>query len=126
MNKLFLQTNLHLSISSCIVALAAVSYGFFPEVLFQIKMQSANEHSVFKAIMGLYLAFSMLFVAGVYNQKYWKTASICTMLFMLGLGFGRIVAIVSDGFPSTLFIFGTIGELVLGVYAFIQLKSIKK
>jgi Domain of unknown function (DUF4345) len=43
---------------------------------------------------------------------------------MLGLGFGRIISIVVDGIPSTIFIFGTIGELVLGFYALYTLKKI--
>jgi hypothetical protein len=35
---------------------------------------------------------------------------------MLGLGFGRIISMLFDGFPSSVFIIGTIGEMILGFY----------
>jgi hypothetical protein len=39
------------------------------------------------------------------------------------LGFGRIISIILDEFPSNIFILGTIGELILGFYAFYILKK---
>jgi hypothetical protein len=45
---------------------------------------------------------------------------------MLGLFFGRLVSLFSVGLPSNLFIFGTVGELVLALYSFVQLQEFKK
>ena len=75
--------------------------------------------------MGLYLALASLWILGIMNQNYWKTATMCNMLFMLGLAFGRIISMLLDGIPTTVFIFGTLGELVLGFYALFQFKSTK-
>jgi hypothetical protein len=75
--------------------------------------------------MGLYLAFASLWILGIFKNDYWKTATITNILFMLGLGFGRIISIIFDGIPSTIFILGTIGELVLGFYGWYQLKIFK-
>ena len=118
--------NLHLIISSIIVFLAAIIYGFRPDLLFDVKINSIDEANIFKAIMGLYLGFGSLWILGIVNKNYWKTATTSNMIFMLGLGFGRIISLIFDGIPSTIFVLGTVGELILGFYALYQLKSIKK
>jgi hypothetical protein len=118
-------TNLHLIISILIVIPAAFVYGFFTNVFLKVDTNTIDESNILKAIMGLYLAFASLWISGIINQKFWKTATISNMLFMLGLGFGRIISIILDGTPSTIFVFGTIGELVLGFYALYQLKLLK-
>ncbi len=117
--------NIHLIISTAIVVSAAFVYGFKPNLFLVVDTNTIDEANILKAIMGLYLAFASLWILGIFNQNFWKTATICNMLFMLGLGFGRIISILFDGFPSTIFIAGTLGELVLGFYAFNQLKSKK-
>ena len=117
--------NLHLIISSLILIPVAFLYGFSPEFIFNLEMNSLNEHSVFKAIMGIYLAFASLFILGIFKLEFWKTATVSCMLFMFGLGFGRIVSMIFDGFPSTIFVLGTFGELILGFYALFQLIKLK-
>ena len=101
-------------------------YGFFPNYFLDVTVNSLDEHSILKAIMGLYLAFASLWIVGIFKNEYWKIATVTNILFMLGLGFGRIVSIVFDGFPSTIFILGTFGELVLGFYGWYQLKKITR
>ena len=101
-------------------------YGFFPNYFLVVTVNSLDEHSILKAIMGLYLAFASLWIVGIFKNEYWKIATVTNILFMLGLGFGRIVSIVFDGFPSTIFILGTFGELVLGFYGWYQLKKITR
>ncbi len=118
--------NLHLIISILIVIPAAFVYGFRPNLVLNVAVNTIDEQNILKAIMGMYLAFASLWISGIINLKFWKTATISNMLFMLGLGFGRIISIISDGTPSTIFVLGIIGELVLGIYALIQLKSIRK
>jgi Domain of unknown function (DUF4345) len=115
--------NLHLIISISIVFPGAFVYGFHPNLVLKVDTYTIDEHNILKAIMGLYLAFSSLWILGIINSNYWKTATISNMLFMLGLGFGRIISIIFDGIPSTIFILGTVGELVLGFYGMYQLKK---
>lgn len=124
MKKLFQICNIHLFISSLIVFPGAIIYGFFPEMIFNLKLNYTDEHSIFKAIMGLYLAFSLLWIVGIFKFDYWKVATITNVLFMFGLGFGRIISIIFDGIPSTIFVLGTFGELILGFYGMYQLKII--
>ena len=123
--KVQIQVHLHLIISILIVVPAALLYGFQPDLLFEVTINSPDQSTIFKAIMGLYLGFSLLWFYGIINIKWWKTATLSNMIFMLGLGFGRLISLLMDGLPSALFVGGTIGELLLGFYALYLLKTEK-
>ena len=114
--------HLHLIISIVIVLAVSLVYGFQPNLLFEVTINSTDEHNIFKAIMGLYLGFSVLWIVGLFLDRLWKTATVSNIVFMLGLAFGRIISMLLDGFPTTVFVVGTIGELVLGLFAYYQLK----
>ncbi|WP_225318030.1 DUF4345 domain-containing protein [Flavobacterium luteum] len=124
-NEKRIRKNLNLIISIFIVIPVALVYGFQPDLLFDITINSIDEANIFKAIMGLYLCFSALWIIGILKPAFWKIATVSNMVFMLGLAFGRSISILSDGMPSTLFVLGTIGELVLGIYASYLLKKQK-
>lgn len=109
-------TKAHLVISVCIVVPVAFVYGFNPSSQFDIHLKTIDEHNFFKAIMGLYLGFSTLWILGVFKTNYLKLALVTNMIFMLGLGFGRVLSIVLDGTPTFGYIFGTVAELLLGFY----------
>ena len=117
--------NLHLIISVAIVAPVGLIYGVKPNFLFEVSLQSPDEFSIFKAIMGLYLGFSFFWILGIFQKHFWKAATISNMIFMLGLAIGRLLSFFLDGLPSTIFLIGTVGELVLGVYAYYQLAEDK-
>lgn len=125
MNKYIKPSNLHLSISIFIVFNIAFVYGFKPDLCFDVQVKTIDEHNIFKAIMGVYIAFSSLWFVGIVKETFWQTATISNFLFMFGLAFGRIVSIIFDGIPSTIFLLGTVGELTLGFYAFYQFKKSK-
>lgn len=115
--------NLHLTISILIVIPIAIVYGFWTNVVFNVNIDTVDEHSIYKAIMGFYLAFALLWTIGIFRPIYWKTATVTNILFMFGLGIGRIISIIFDGMPSLIFVLGTTGELVLGFYGWYQLKK---
>lgn len=104
----------------------AVVYGFRPDWQFDIHLNTIDEHNFFKAIMGLYLGFSILWVLGIFRAQFLKMALISNMIFMLGLGFGRLLSLGFDGLPSFGFLFGTFAELFLGIYGLWVLKSYSK
>lgn len=107
---------IHLIISILIVVPVSFVYGFDPSSEFDIQLQTTDEHNFFKAIMGLYLGFSMLWILGIFKSNYLKIALITNMIFMLGLGFGRLLSYFLDGTPTFSYQFGTIAELFLGFY----------
>lgn len=107
---------IHLIISVCIVVPVAFVYGFKPELSFDMFLETVDEHNFYKAIMGLYLGFSLLWILGVFKSNFLKPAILTNIIFMLGLGFGRVLSILIDGTPTSGYIFGTIAELFLGFY----------
>jgi hypothetical protein len=113
----------HLIISVLVVIPAAFIYGFEPQLFLDIRNETIDEHNFTRAIMGLYLAFSFLWIQGVLKRKFLHIALVSNTLFMLGLCLGRILSIILDGFPSKPYILGTLGELVLGFYGLLVLNS---
>lgn len=109
-------TKIHLIISVLIVVPVAIIYGFIPELQFEIYLNTTDEKNAFKAIMGLYLGFSVLWIYGIFKTNFLKVALITNMVFMLGLGFGRLLSLALDGLPTNLYVYGNFGELFLGLY----------
>ena len=122
-----LKTNIHLKISLIISVLvvipAAFIYGFNPGLFLDISFSAIDEQNFSKGVMGLYLAFASLWCFGLFNPKFLHAALISNALFMLGLGFGRILSLIYDGTPSIAFNIGLVGELVLGLYSTWMLNS---
>ncbi len=114
---------IHLIISVLIVVSVSFVYGFNPSSQFDIHLNTIDEHNFFKAIMGLYLGFSILWVMGIFKANYLKLALVSNMIFMLGLGFGRLLSLVLDGAPTFGYVFGTFAELFLGFYGLWVLKK---
>jgi len=113
---------IHLIISVLIVVLVSFVYGFNPDLQFDIHINTIDEHNFFKAIMGLYLGFSIVWLFGIFKTNYLKIALVSNMIFMLGLGSGRVLSLIVDGTPTFGYLFGTFAELFLGVYGFWVLK----
>ena len=106
---------------------AAFIYGIFPSkilpILFDFNVETVDLNNVFRAIMCLYLATTVIWIMGIIRSEYWETATILNIVFMIGLGTGRIISLVVDGLPSTPVVLGLVGELTLGLFAFYQLKK---
>ncbi len=115
---------MHLIISVIFVIPAAIVYGFSPNT-FELFPRRINAYSFCKAVMGLYLGFSLLWMLGVFKSAHLKNALISNMIFMLGLGFGRVLSMIFDGVPTVVYALGAIGELFLGVYGVWVLKRLK-
>ncbi len=107
---------IHLIISVLIVVPVAFVYGFNPSSEFDIHLNTVDEHNFFKAIMGLYFGISILWILGVFKVNYLKLALVTNLIFMLGLGFGRLLSLFLDGTPTIGYQFGTFAELFLGFY----------
>jgi hypothetical protein len=108
--------NTHLIISSFVVLPVSLIYGFAPEFFFKLTVSTIDEQNILKAIMGIYIAFAVLWFLGICKPKFWKIATVSNFIFMFGLAFGRIVSMFLDGMPSVLLLLGVSGELILGCY----------
>lgn len=116
-------TKIHLLISVIIVIPVSILYGFYPDALLELTPETLDEQNFNKAVMGIYMAFSVLWTAALFNKAYLKTALISNVLFMLGLGFGRLMSVLADGVPTSGYAFGLIGELILGFYGLWVLRN---
>ncbi len=100
--------NLQLGISATVVILEGLTYGFNPgsalETLFGIGVLDLELQHIFKAIMGLYLAFGIFWILGILKPHYWKAATLSNVFFMGGIAFGRGVSQLLDGFSLPFFI----------------------
>ena len=122
--------NLHLIISVLIVVPIAFVYGFLPnfisQSLFDVEIVTLDLANIFKAIMGFYFASASLWILGILNLKYWEIATFSNIIFMFGLSIGRMISLISDGIPSTIFLYGTLAEMILAIFGIYQLIKFRK
>ena len=116
---------IHLIISVLIVVPVGLMYAFSPDFQFDLHPRTTDEFNVYKAIMGLYLGCSVIWVLGVFKTSYLKTALITNAMFMLSLGLGRLLSFIIDGTPSLGYQLGMLAELGLGIYGLWVLKNYK-
>ena len=116
---------IHLIISVIIVVPAALLYGFFPDEFLELFPETVDELNFFKATMGIYLSFSVIWILGIFKCSALKAALITNIAFMMGLGIGRIVSALIDGLPSTGYLYGMFGELFLAIYGIWVLNRLK-
>jgi hypothetical protein len=119
--------NLHLTISILIIMPIALVYGFCPNiilpVLFDFKVETTDLANVFRAIMGLYLGMSVIWIVGIIKPKFWAAATITNIAFMGGLALGRLISLLLDGIPGIYFLIGFILESGFAIWG---LKNVKK
>lgn len=116
---------IHLIISVLIVIPVALIYGFNPDVFFEIHPKTIDEYNFLKAIMGLYLGFSVFWLIGIFKKDYLKSAIRSNIIFMLGLAIGRLISLALDGIPTFAYVFGTFAELFVGLYGLWVLQQLK-
>lgn len=119
--------NLHLTVSTALIIPIALAYGIYPQwmlpLLFDFKVDAINLANVFRAMMGLYLAMSIIWIMGIIKPRWWVTATITNIAFMGGLALGRLVSLVFDGAPGIYFLTGLVLEAALAVWG---VKNLKK
>lgn len=93
--------NLHLWLSGIIVIIAGVVYGGYPSYLipliFGFEVNALDLQNILRAVMGIYIGIGAFWLLGASKPAYWKSATICNLLFMGGISFGRIVSTLFDG-----------------------------
>lgn len=99
----------------------ALSYGVMPSAsvtyLLGFPVEGVNQTHVFRAIMGLYLANALFWLAGASRPNLTIPALWVLFLFMAGLAAGRILSIVLDGMPNGVLLFYLVAELFFATLA---------
>lgn len=119
--------NLHLTVSILIIIPVALAYGLYPQMmlplLFDFKVDAVSLANIFRAMMGLYLGMSVIWIMGIINSRFWVTATITNITFMGGLALGRLVSMALDGVPKVYLLLGCMLELALAIWG---VKNLKK
>ncbi|TVZ17278.1 DUF4345 domain-containing protein [Maribacter sp. MAR_2009_72] len=99
-----LPKHLNLLLSGIIVIIAGLVYGGHPTVLIPLildyEVESLELMNMLRAIMGIYVGIGVFWLIGAYNAKVWYSATLCNVLFMGGISFGRIISTLLDGIST--------------------------
>lgn len=105
--------------------MAALVYGANPgkflPLVFDFEVESLELKNIFRAVMGLYLAFASYWILGIRRPDYWRSATISNILFMGGLGAGRLISTILDGVSSQ-YTLGMVLELLMMVWGIYNLE----
>lgn len=104
----------------------ALGYGAAPErslaFLFDIPVESTELAHIFRAVMGLYLALVVFWLAGAIKPKLTQAALWSLVVFMFGLAAGRALSLVLDGFPHWLLFVYLVLEVAFGAIGWMLLR----
>ncbi|WP_108868252.1 DUF4345 domain-containing protein [Aquimarina aquimarini] len=118
--------NLHLGLSTIIVCIVALVYGLNPNkilpLFFEFSVTNLELKNIFRAMMGLYIGFSIYWSIGIIKPTHWRNATISNIIFMGGLSFGRIISTFLDGI-SIQYTIGLILELIIIIWGIYNLKK---
>ena len=108
----------------------ALAYGAYPSIslplLYDIEITNNNLASVFRALMGLYIAFNIFWFIGALNQLLRISALWSLFIFYTGAGAGRVLSIAFDGMPDTIFIIYLILEILGSATAYWLVRGMQK
>lgn len=123
-NRIRILKNLHLIISVMIVIPAGIVYGTpsLLHIFLDVYVNTTDAANMLNAIMMLYLGISVVYLLGIFKPAFWQKATELNILFMFALASGRLLSMVVDGIPSDVYVYGVIGELILGLFSIYQLK----
>lgn len=105
----------------------ALSYGLAPSVtlplLLEFQVEGTHLTHVFRAIMGLYFANLVFWIAGAFNENLTRPALWLLLVFMTGLAAGRLISLVIDGWPNFVLLFYLCAEIAFAILAVANLKK---
>ena len=99
------------------VAGIAFLYGLSPQWFARsflgVRDLDVNLAHILRAVMGLYVGFSLFWLFSAQSNRQRNTAVLTTWIFAAGLVSGRIISLVFDGLPSPLLVGYTVAELAI-------------
>lgn len=95
----------------------ALTYGAVPQAslpwLYEIDVSDVPTRHIFRAMMGLYLAMILFWAAGALRPSLRLPALWALFVFTLGIGSGRVLSLVLDGWPGPLLFLYLPAEIAL-------------
>ena len=107
----------------------ALVYGAYPSIslpfFYDIEITNNNLANVFRATMGIYISFNILWISGALIQSMRIGALWSLFVFYIGAGSGRFLSIVIDGTPDTIFIIYLILEIIGAAISYWLIRGIR-
>ena len=107
----------------------ALVYGAYPSIslpfFYDIEITNNNLANVFRAIMGIYIAFNIFWISGALIKSMRIGALWSLLVFYIGAGSGRFLSIVIDGTPDTIFIIYLILEIIGAAISYWLIRGIR-
>lgn len=104
----------------------ALSYGVKPSssisFLFDFPVDGVNAAHIFRAVMGLYLAQALFWIAGALKANLTTAALWSVIVFMWGLALGRLLSLIVDGIPRPILVVYLLLEVGFGIVGCILLR----
>ncbi len=116
--------------SSVLLVGVALAYGIDPAAVLPtvlgFRVESVGLIHVFRAVMGLYLAMACFWFVGAIRPSVARAAVLSEIVFMGGLGLGRLLSLLLDGWPGPILFAGLVAEFVLAGLGMFVLKNLLK
>src|SRR5689334_5734799 len=111
-----------LILSSATILVVGLLYGvspsWFATTLLGVSQLDLNLAHILRAMMCMYLGFSLFWLFAAFSDTYRNAAVLTVMLFPAGLVIGRIISFFVDGRPSSFLLFYLFAELVQAPVAY--------
>lgn len=95
----------------------ALSYGVMPGQslprIYGLGDPDLTTTHMFRAVMGLYLGMITFWLTGALRPALRMPALWSVLVFVTGIGLGRVLSLVLDGWPQPLLVFYLLAEIVL-------------
>ena len=105
----------------------ALSYGVRPHssipFLFGFPVDGVEAAHIFRAVMGLYLAQALFWLAGALKPTLTTAALWSVTVFMWGLAVGRAFSLIIDRMPKPILLVYLLLELIFGVIGCLLLRK---
>lgn len=120
----------YLTCSSVLLVGVALVYGIDPAAVLPtvlgFRVESVGLIHVFRAVMGLYLAMGCFWFVGAIRPSVARAAVLSEIVFMGGLGLGRLLSLLLDGWPGPILFAGLCAEFVLAGLGMFVLKDLSR
>jgi hypothetical protein len=100
-----------------IALLYGIAPDWFARTFLGMPQIDRNIAHIFRAIMGLYLAFGLFWLYAAFKPEFHRVAVLTTIVFSGGLVAGRLLSVLVDGMPSPILMFYLVLELGLAPIA---------
>ena len=108
------------------------AYGSYPDLnispipfLKEIEINSIDLANILSAIMGLYISMAIFWIIAAFKKSITIHALWSLVIFMIGIGLGRVISMLTDGMPTWPYQFFLLLEIIFALIGYKLIKGYK-